>query len=216
MEHDDSGRKRQTWRERERLRAKEEILAAAEELFARFGYEGTSMKQIAERAELSVGKLYHHFKGKEEIFCELLERYIQGIHARIEGAGDPDDPPLRQLLCIVETVTENLREHRNFVLMYLNENPMKLRGMVKDKEKIGDIKEIIARLFAEAIERGDIPKEDPKMLAEIFIGAAHGLFHMLVEGGEENAFEAVPEILDRIILKPLEMRRGGASGMEGS
>ena len=57
MENESNG---STRRERDRFRLAAEILDAAAELFASFGYEGTSVKQIAERAELSVGKIYNH------------------------------------------------------------------------------------------------------------------------------------------------------------
>ena len=50
-------------------------LDSARELFSRQGYRATSMRQIAEKAGLSVGNLYHHFDNKEEIFQRLIERY---------------------------------------------------------------------------------------------------------------------------------------------
>ena len=171
------------------------------------------MRQIAGLAELSVGKLYHHFKGKEEIFREILEKYIEEFHAKIEGAGNPDDPPLRRLRCIIEAVTEHLKERRLFALIYLNENPLILGGILKDKDRI---RETIVGLFSEAIENGDIPETDPRMLSGIFIGAVHGLLHMVVESDEEGAFDTVPAVLDRIILKPLETGERDTSGMEGS
>ena len=51
MEPNENGSGRSTWRERERERAKKEIIDAAAELFARKGFEDTSMKDIAERAD---------------------------------------------------------------------------------------------------------------------------------------------------------------------
>jgi len=44
------------------------ILQAAHDLFIQQGYHGTSMRQIATQANLALGGLYNHFKGKEQVF----------------------------------------------------------------------------------------------------------------------------------------------------
>ena len=48
------------------------ILDAAYDLFMAQGYHGTSMRQIAERAGLTLGGVYNHFAGKEEIWVAVL------------------------------------------------------------------------------------------------------------------------------------------------
>ncbi|MBK7448418.1 MAG: helix-turn-helix transcriptional regulator [Anaerolineales bacterium] len=45
---------------------------AAIELFMEQGYHATSMRQIAEHAELALGGIYNHFKSKEEIFEAII------------------------------------------------------------------------------------------------------------------------------------------------
>lgn len=56
---------------------REEILAAAEEEFARNGYEGASISRIAKRVGVTHVLLYYHFKCKENLFFELLQRKIE-------------------------------------------------------------------------------------------------------------------------------------------
>ena len=48
------------------------ILDAASSLFIEQGFHGTSMRQIAGRAGITVGGIYNHFEGKEQIFDEVL------------------------------------------------------------------------------------------------------------------------------------------------
>ena len=48
------------------------ILHSAYALFKDQGYHGTSMRQIAERAEIALGGIYNHFESKEEIFSTVL------------------------------------------------------------------------------------------------------------------------------------------------
>jgi AcrR family transcriptional regulator len=55
------------------------VLDAALELFSRQGYRATSIRDIAARAGVSTGNVYHHFRDKETIFRELLDTYWRAI-----------------------------------------------------------------------------------------------------------------------------------------
>ncbi|MDT3442110.1 MULTISPECIES: TetR/AcrR family transcriptional regulator [unclassified Pseudofrankia] len=62
-------------RRQERLRVgREQILDAAEELFGRQGYRGTSLQQVAKRCEFSIGALYLFIDSKEELLQAVLNR----------------------------------------------------------------------------------------------------------------------------------------------
>ncbi len=60
-------------RQREREHRYQTILTAAEKLFAREGYSQTSMEQIAEAAEVSVGAVYFYFKNKEDLLVQMMD-----------------------------------------------------------------------------------------------------------------------------------------------
>ncbi|WP_314614104.1 TetR/AcrR family transcriptional regulator [Streptomyces stackebrandtii] len=59
------------------LEPRDEILAAAAELFTVRGYTATSTRTIAERTGLRQASLYHYFDGKEAILAELLEGTVR-------------------------------------------------------------------------------------------------------------------------------------------
>jgi len=61
-------------RQREREQRFLSILDAAENLFAKNGYHHTSMEEIADRAEVSVGTVYFYFKNKEDLISQMLEK----------------------------------------------------------------------------------------------------------------------------------------------
>jgi AcrR family transcriptional regulator len=60
-------------------RSRTQILEAALALFSHQGYRATSTREIAERAGVSTGSVYHHFREKEMIFRELLDAYWRAI-----------------------------------------------------------------------------------------------------------------------------------------
>lgn len=51
------------------------VLNAALKLFSHQGYRGTTMREIADEAGVSIGNVYHHFEDKEQIFRSLLDEF---------------------------------------------------------------------------------------------------------------------------------------------
>jgi len=67
---------------------RERILAEAFELFARGGYNGTSLTDVAQAAGISKAGLLHHFGSKERLFSAVLERRDAIDMASMEGLDD--------------------------------------------------------------------------------------------------------------------------------
>lgn len=59
------------------------IINAADELFAHYGYERTSIEDIAKHLGISKGSIYLDFKTKEDIFLAVVERHADKFHAII-------------------------------------------------------------------------------------------------------------------------------------
>jgi AcrR family transcriptional regulator len=55
---------------------RQRLLAAAATVFARRGYHAASVEEVASEASYSTGAVYHHFKGKEDLFLALFEKHI--------------------------------------------------------------------------------------------------------------------------------------------
>ena len=66
---------------------KQRIRDVALELFADQGYDGTSLRQIAERLDITKAALYYHFKSKDEIVASVLQTMLEQVDALIDWAG---------------------------------------------------------------------------------------------------------------------------------
>jgi AcrR family transcriptional regulator len=64
---------------------RDRILAAAEDLFGRYGFEGTSIEAVLDAVGIKRGALYHHFESKKALFDAVLDRAIARI-ADVAGA----------------------------------------------------------------------------------------------------------------------------------
>jgi AcrR family transcriptional regulator len=96
------------------------ILKAGYLLFKEQGYHGTSMRQIAESAEIALGGIYNHFDSKEEIFSTVLVEYHPAhevIPAVLEGANKEVEDFVRHA---AKTILTTLTERPDFLnLMFI-------------------------------------------------------------------------------------------------
>jgi AcrR family transcriptional regulator len=87
---------------------KERIQQIAIELFTKQGYDKTSLREIAERMEVSKAALYYHFKSKEEILRSITEALAGAVNELIEwGESQPRS---------MESRTEFLRRIASFIV----------------------------------------------------------------------------------------------------
>ena len=104
-------------------RSRAQILEAALKLFSSFGYNGTSMRDIAQEAGVSTGNVYHQFPDKESLFRSLLDQYWAALaspdfpinKALAEGAF-PED-----LEALALATRESVAQYRRYVsLIYVD------------------------------------------------------------------------------------------------
>jgi AcrR family transcriptional regulator len=96
---------------REESRAR--IVGAALGLFGAHGYEGTSVRMIAEAAGVAQGLMYSHFASKEELLRAIFQQSIQDVYASFAAAeaGDPGQGPVER---IIRAAFATLRERLDF------------------------------------------------------------------------------------------------------
>lgn len=79
-------------RNEQRLETREQLLAAAERVFAARGYHGASVAEIADAAGYTIGALYSNFPSKEALFLALLDRRQADQGEALAASRDDADP----------------------------------------------------------------------------------------------------------------------------
>ncbi|MCO1653758.1 TetR/AcrR family transcriptional regulator [Pseudonocardia humida] len=132
------------------------ILQAAIAVMAEHGYHGTSVRDIAERAGLSAGALYHHFASKQEVLATIMERGIKALLSRtrtaLDGAGDD---PVARLRALVEVqILFHLQDQRGTLLgtseLRALEEPVRTRHLAKRAQQ----QRLFDAVVADGVERG--------------------------------------------------------------
>src|SRR3990170_8026576 len=77
----------------QKLARREAILAAARKVFARKGFEGSTIVDIAREAGVASGTVYLYYASKLDLFAALNAQLFQVINQALLAAGAPPDLP---------------------------------------------------------------------------------------------------------------------------
>ena len=191
---------RTTRRERELARHRRDILDAAVHLFAENGYHETTMQMIADAAEFSVGYLYKHFPGKEEMYGEMVAYHVERMDEILAACRAEQLSPLSELRRVYEATCTHFNDHRDFMRIYHQHIGTGLSCLAARKRE--HFASMVA-LFGAAVEAGELRPIDPRLLAAIVQGASQELFHELAARDVDNPFDSLPGTLFAFIIDPL-------------
>jgi AcrR family transcriptional regulator len=133
----------------------ERIMDAAEDLFSRHGYEGTTLRQIAKQAEIQEPGLYNHFAGKLALYEAVLHRALNPM-AEALGAHLSQASGLRDYTDLPSIMTDLLLDHPQIAALFQ-------QAMQGDSESVGNrlVRSWLDRLFKEGIlSLGDFDSSD--------------------------------------------------------
>lgn len=154
--------------------AADRLLREATRLFARQGYERTSVPEIQEAAGLSPGSgaLYKHFPSKDSLLHASVHQFIAEARAARTTFGDLHQPPEKVLEWIGEAVLRTLAEKTDELRILWRELDQfpSLRRDAR-RELMQATYQSVAAWLRDSIERGDIPDQDPEAVAAVMIGS---------------------------------------------
>jgi AcrR family transcriptional regulator len=141
-----------------RTDTRQRIQRVALELFAEHGYEATSLREIAERLDVTKAALYYHFKSKEDIVQSLVEDYFGQLDALIAWAGTQPRTPQTRATILSRYVGIVADGHDVFRMLHHNQAAVnslasaKRRGDVF-RERMGGLVDALSGPDADVPER---------------------------------------------------------------
>lgn len=175
---------------------REMILERAAALFARGGYPGTSMNQVAEASGLSKATLYHYFRDKYELLVNIAEGHVTRLRAIVDEALAEESTPEARMRALVRHLVEEYanaqNEHR-----VLTEDVKFLEP--EDRERIlGKEREVVAA-FAQVVAalRPDLKEAAlSKPLTMLLFGMVNWMFTWMKPDGRIAYEEMAPVVAD--------------------
>ena len=100
---------------------RQELLAAGRALFARRGFDGTSVRAITDLAGVNLGAITYHFGTKRGLYSAVLEQGLEPLASQIEAVAGSGGKALDRTLRVVETYFDHLAEHADLPHLLLQE-----------------------------------------------------------------------------------------------
>lgn len=97
------------------------MVSTAAAVFARQGYDQTTMQDLAASMGLATGALYHYFGSKEQLLMAICEELDEPILAQAREASLSDDPPTARLRALVRMWVAHVIEYRDHILVFQQE-----------------------------------------------------------------------------------------------
>lgn len=178
-------------RERRRQQTRDVLIAAATEVFARRGFEGAALEEIAETAGFTRGAIYKNFDDKEDLFFavtdRLNEQVIEAFRTMAPDIASPDDWDIARLADLwrasVGGDAEDLFAIGKEYELYVLRNPDARPRAVAHRRRQRDL---VASFIDEVAEQSGMTLRLPSAtLAAIVLAAADGLTYSARIDGED-------------------------------
>jgi AcrR family transcriptional regulator len=184
--------------------SRDKILDCAEQLFARRGFAGIGLAEVAETVGLRKSTLFHHFRGKAEIYAavvaRILRRFEEQLNRELVRGGSPGQRLDRWTDALIDLLARNPSYPR-----------LLLRSLFEDDELGGDLPEereaneilrriiaAAARLLHEGMDAGELRRASVPHTLQTLIGAT--VYHFA-------SGELGDEIIGKPIFSPAEVAR---------
>ena len=163
-----------------RPNVREKLVNAGLEQFHRAGFNGSSVEDITDLAGVPKGSFYNHFKSKEDLAAEVVERYVEQYAMLLATLRDTAVPPVKRLKRYFTAMSEGylgFGHKRGCLLgnfsseMADHSEPVRLRLQTAFDEWV----KLIANVIKEAQEAGEVDsKVKPEQLAGVLLSAFEG------------------------------------------
>lgn len=174
------------------------ILRAAIDVFARKGYHGCRIADVAREAGVAYGLVYHYFKNKDELLETVAETGWSGFVSRMRAVAEDESSSLEQKVRgIADVAFEAYRVDPRAVKVLILEIARSPAGghVASRQQAFLDAIRMAADMFARAQAAGQLRAElDPMLCASLLCGAIEMGLTAFVSGLMEDRS---PEALDR-------------------
>jgi len=184
--------------------SRDKILDCAEQLFARRGFAGIGLAEVADGVGLGKSSLFHHFASKAELYAAVVARILDRVEQRLMRALAAGGSPVERLDRWIDAIVDLFAEHRTHARLLLrslfedDELTGELPGERQANDTIHRIAAAGAALLKEGMEAGAFRPASVGHTLQTLIGAT--VYHFA--SGEMG-----DEMIGRPVFSATEVRR---------
>jgi len=176
--------------------ARERILQAALEVFARKGYHRAIVDDIVRASGTSKGAVYHHFPTKEALFLALVDEFSNHLATAVAGAIENRRGALAKVEGALQAALETFARHRELArILLLEAVSLGATYEVKRAEVHSRFAALIKSYLDQAVAEGSIPPLNTEVATLAWLGAVNEVVIQWLHSGQPDLDgEAVPTL----------------------
>jgi AcrR family transcriptional regulator len=185
---------------------KQNIIQAAAHLFADQGFDGTTTIQISREAGVTEPLIYYHFKGKDDLFTQILESVFQDYFDRLTVFDDHPGTEMDKIEALVALHFQFVDEKPDEIYLTFSTCPAKLndpdhicaRNIQRQREHL---KAMLIGCLERGVASGEFTKVPIVETAHLIIALITGW--MRLRGLKIDALEGMKEVTTEFIRRSL-------------
>jgi len=143
---------------------RDNILAAAVQLFAQYGYHAAPLRAIARIAGIQAASIYYHYANKEALLVEIMETHMRHLNANLEGILREQHDPLMRLN---QAIANHIQLHTSYKSEFFIIDT-EIRALDGDNRRYilslrDHYESLLQELLRDGMERGVFRKSDVKV-----------------------------------------------------
>jgi AcrR family transcriptional regulator len=149
-----------------------DLLDAARALFTERGYADTPLEEVVQRAGVTRGALYHHFRDKEDLFRAVHDQVGQSVHDRITGAVGSASDPWEGLLFGCRAFLDSCLDPSVQRIVLIDSAAVLGHEHMHEEDEKHDLV-LIRKGLEQAMDAGLVKPQPAEPLAHLLLGAMH-------------------------------------------
>ncbi|MCA1850249.1 MAG: TetR/AcrR family transcriptional regulator [Acidobacteria bacterium] len=172
-------------REQEKEDLRRAILDAAAALFLEHGYEGLSMRQIAERIGYSATTIYRYYEDKDDLLFAIVHEGFLRFGRQLTKAAQSSDDPRERMAALGHAYIEfGLKNPVYYRLMFMQRFDFLFESRTEQKAPMIDSFGVLRQAVEQAMQAGTLRKGDPETTSIVIWSVVHGITSLAIAGAK--------------------------------
>lgn len=178
-----------------------QLLDIACRLFAERGFNGTSLRDIAEEAKVTKAALYYHFPNKEALFAKIVLESLEALLNRVRDACAAVDGPEEKVRVFMLTTADNYQQNREAWIA--SSNAFRTHEDSESKARALDLRDQYEKLLRgfirDGIQSGRFRAVDPAMAGRVLLASINSMSRWHNPRGKLAAAGVVEQFVDIVL-----------------
>jgi len=182
------------------LETKEQVIKAAIDLFSTKGFNGTSIRAIANGMGMSISNIYHYFGNKEGLMLAILERSSKRLVDNLRQVSEKEMDPLDRFKLLIETHVRQSEEFRKeSKIFFIDEDHLSPEGNEINRQNQREILNIYLNELRTLKELGYLSSRNLTVSAFNILGVINWQLQWYRSGGSLSMDDVAREIVSFVM-----------------